>query len=71
MCGGEVNVLATGRPPRFCSRYCRNKAAGLRRHARHNRALAGRFRALAEDVRDGRRHDYYAQTLEKQAADAE
>ncbi len=71
ICGDAINAKATGRPPRFCSTYCRNKAAGLRRHARCSRALAEKLRALAEKVRAGQRHGYYAQTLEKQAADAE
>jgi endogenous inhibitor of DNA gyrase (YacG/DUF329 family) len=71
ICGGDVEALATGRPPRFCSRYCRNVAAGKRRHARRSRACAEQLRALAAEIRAGRRHGYYAQTLEKQAADAD
>jgi hypothetical protein len=48
ICDGEVDARATGRPPRFCSTYCRNKAAGLRRHARQLREHAKRLHALAE-----------------------
>ncbi len=64
-------MKATGRPPRFCSSYCRNKAAGLRRHARRERALAEEFRTLAEKIRAGRLHGYSDQVLERQAEHAE
>jgi endogenous inhibitor of DNA gyrase (YacG/DUF329 family) len=71
ICGGDVETKATGRPPRFCSSYCRNVAAGKRRHARRSRALAQEWRALAAQIRAGQRHGYSDQTLERQAETAE
>ncbi len=70
ICRGVIDVLATGRPPRFCSSSCRNAAAGKRRHARRNLAFAEKLRALAENVRAGQ-PGYSAQGLERQAEHAE
>jgi hypothetical protein len=67
ICRGEIDVLATGRPPRFCSSSCRNFAAGKRRHARRNLALAAHFRALAAEIHAGRPNGYSHQSLERQA----
>jgi hypothetical protein len=71
VCGDAVNARATGRPPRFCSTYCRNKAAGLRHHTRRNRASAQELRALAQEIRAGQRYGYNTEHLERQAAYAE
>jgi hypothetical protein len=50
----------------FCSRYCRNKAAGLRRHARQLREHAQHLRALAEVSGFNARYGN-AEYLERQA----
>jgi hypothetical protein len=67
ICAGPIDVLGTGRPPRFCSSSCRNVAAGKRRHARRNLAFAERLRALVA----GRPNGYSARGLENQAQYAE
>jgi hypothetical protein len=71
ICGGVIDVLATGRPPRFCSSSCRNFAAGKRRQARRNLAASARLRALAAEIHAGRPNGYSDRALERQAAYAE